>query len=98
MKDPREFPAGRGRVYLSPAHMDIHSGGCGFFVERLSEQYTLGYYDTNTGIEHARVVSPALVREFKALARESAREYGQSCGDGICEAALENLRKEGGNG
>jgi hypothetical protein len=88
MKDPRFFPEGRARVYLSPAHMDIHCGSCGFFVERLNDQYTLGYYDMNTGREHARVVSPALAREFRALAREAAREYGQSCGNGVCEEAL----------
>jgi len=89
MNDPRPYPEGRDRVYLSPAHMDIHSGSRGFFVERLGGSNTLGYYDLDSGVEHARVVSPALVREFKALAKESGKKFGQVCPNEVCKKALE---------
>lgn len=88
MKDPRPFPERRDRVYLSPAHLDLHSGRRGFFVERLGSTFTLGYYDLDLGTEHARDIDPATYRALREQARRAAREFGESCGNLACEKAV----------
>lgn len=91
--DHRFYPEGRKRVYLSPAHMDIHCGDSGFYVELMGGSYALGYYNRELGIDQARVVNHKIYAAMKAVAMEASKEYGQSCGNGVCERALEKRMK-----
>jgi hypothetical protein len=92
--DHRFYPEGRKRVYLSPAHMDVHCGDHGFYVEVMNGSYALGFYNKAFGIDSARVVNREIYQIMKALAREADKKYGQSCGNKICESALKQRMKK----
>jgi len=91
--DHRFYPEGRKRVYLSPAHMDIHCGDSGYFVEVMGRQYCMGYYSKQFGLEDARVITREIYQKLKALSQKAAKQFGQSCGNGVCERALEKRMK-----
>lgn len=86
--DHRIYPEGRKRVYLSPAHMDVHCGDSGFYVELMGGSYALGYYNRELGIDQARVVNCDIYRQMKALSQDATKQYGESCGNQVCERAL----------
>jgi hypothetical protein len=92
--DHRFYPQGRKRVYVSPAHMDIHCGDHGFYVEVMNGSYALGFYSKEMGFDTARVVNRKIYDAMKALSQEAAKQYGQSCGNEVCERALEKRMKK----
>lgn len=88
--DPRSYPEGRDRVYLSPAHMDLHSGQCGFFVETFGTSFMLGHYDEHG--EHARHIHIGVYHAFLDEAKMNAEEFKESCGNEACEKGLKNWK------
>lgn len=97
MKDPRGYPQGRERIYLTPVHMDLHGGRRGFFVEKCGASYMLGFYDFDLGNEHASAIDEKSYDAFVRGAKANAKEFGETCGNSICEKALElwEIRKTG---
>lgn len=87
-KDARFYPEGRERVYLSPAHMDIHGGRCGFFVETLMGTPSLGFYDRTQGRETAVAIDEDMAATFKRLAQKNAKTFGEVCANPACRKAM----------
>lgn len=91
--DHRFYPPGRNRIYLQPAHMDIHCGDQGFYVEMMDSSCMLGFYSKEIGFDTAQVVNEGIYRAMKALSEEADKKYGQSCRNEVCERALEKRMK-----